>query len=244
MAKTRTPVPEDIAARVLYLHDHTCCVCQVRGRLVQIHHLDEDPSNHDPDDLAVLCLECHNQTQIKGGFAKKLREVEIREYRDSWLNRVAQRRERADEIATAKQVGITNNLALVLNSVTLENWHPPSKITLRSYIDSAPSILSTAYAAAKSDLESGFTLVELQAVYSITDVVEQIFLHLASAFSSPPGMIRRSMLTCRVRRSAAWIAGSSPAMTVTHTKSAQDAAQVHPTNRVRPPASGHAMLHP
>jgi hypothetical protein len=48
--KLRSPIPDYVAAEVLFLHDRTCCVCHIKGRKIQIHHLDEDPSNNDPDD--------------------------------------------------------------------------------------------------------------------------------------------------------------------------------------------------
>jgi len=102
LAKDRTPVPEEVSADVLFQHDHTCCVCREHGRSVQIHHINEDPTDHDVDNLAVLCLEDHNRTQTRGGFAKHLRAVEVRRYRDE---RVSSRRKRADEIAAEKMSG-------------------------------------------------------------------------------------------------------------------------------------------
>ncbi len=44
--KDHTPIPDAIAAAVLFASDRTCCVCRVKGKPVQIHHLDEDPSNN------------------------------------------------------------------------------------------------------------------------------------------------------------------------------------------------------
>jgi hypothetical protein len=43
--KERVEIPAEIAARVLFLSDRTCCVCRVIRKPVQIHHMDEDPSN-------------------------------------------------------------------------------------------------------------------------------------------------------------------------------------------------------
>lgn len=93
--KNRVPVPKETAARVQVASDRTCCVCRERGRPVQIHHLDEDPSNNDEDNLAVLCLNCHRDTQIRGGFDRKLNSAQVRLYRDDWTARVALRRDRA-----------------------------------------------------------------------------------------------------------------------------------------------------
>jgi hypothetical protein len=66
--KIRISVPEEVAAEVLVASDHTCCKCEERGLPVQIHHIDENPANGDPLNLGVLCLRCHDETQVKGGL--------------------------------------------------------------------------------------------------------------------------------------------------------------------------------
>jgi len=94
MAKTRTRVPTEVAARVQFAADRTCCVCRVEGKKVQIHHLDENPTNHDSQNLAVVCTDCHEDTMLKGGFTRKLDGDQVRLYRDDWNRVVAQRRAR------------------------------------------------------------------------------------------------------------------------------------------------------
>ncbi len=96
--KNRPPIPKSISARVLFLSDRTCCVCRnASNRGIQIHHLDGDPSNNDISNLAVLCFECHEQTQVKGGFGRKLDADQIVLFRDDWLRNVA--RTRVEEAA-------------------------------------------------------------------------------------------------------------------------------------------------
>jgi 5-methylcytosine-specific restriction endonuclease McrA len=97
--KLRTPIPEDISAQVMFQHDRTCCVCHEPGRAVQIHHIDDDPTNHAISNLAVLCLEHHEQTQTRGGFAKKLKVADVEQSRDDWIRRVRVRREKTDKLA-------------------------------------------------------------------------------------------------------------------------------------------------
>jgi len=92
MAKNRTEIPAEIAAQVLFNHDRTCCVCRTPAKPVQIHHIDEDPSNHNPENLAVLCFDCHRETQIRGGFDRKLNGDQIILYRDNWIEIVSQTR--------------------------------------------------------------------------------------------------------------------------------------------------------
>lgn len=97
MTKTRVAIPADTAARSLFLHDRTCCVCRQRGKPVQIHHINDDPGDNDDRNLAVLCFDCHRETQIRGGFDRKLDADQVTLYRDDWLRIVS--RNRAQEEA-------------------------------------------------------------------------------------------------------------------------------------------------
>ena len=90
--RKRVPIPPERAAQVLFSADRTCCVCRVRGKPVQIHHIDEDPSNNRLGNLAVLCLDCHRETQIRGGFDRKLDGEQVTLYRDDWHRVVAHQR--------------------------------------------------------------------------------------------------------------------------------------------------------
>lgn len=92
MKLIRLSIPAEISAKVLYLSDRTCCVCRRKGKPVQIHHIDGNPRNNDINNLAVLCLDCHNETQISGGFHRKLDAEQVRLYRDDWLSIVASER--------------------------------------------------------------------------------------------------------------------------------------------------------
>lgn len=84
MKKTRRPVPPPVAAEVLFAANRTCCVCRDATNAVQVHHIDEDPSNNDLSNLAVLCLPCHDKTQITGGFGRKLDAYQVRLYKHDW----------------------------------------------------------------------------------------------------------------------------------------------------------------
>lgn len=84
MMQKRTQIPKDIANLTLFLSDRTCCVCRVPRRAIQIHHLDGNNDNHELDNLAVLCLQCHDETQIKGGFGRKLNSELIKLYRNEF----------------------------------------------------------------------------------------------------------------------------------------------------------------
>ena len=88
----RIEIPQDIAAELLFLADRTCCICRQRLRPVQIHHIDDDPTNSAIGNLAVLCFDCHRETQIRGGFDRKLDAAQIRLYKADWNRRVEAQR--------------------------------------------------------------------------------------------------------------------------------------------------------
>src|SRR5688500_6318127 len=81
-----------VEARVQFSSDRTCCVCRRPGKPTQIHHIDDNHENNEIDNLAVLCLECHNDTQIKGGIFRKLDAEQVILYRDDWIKIVARHR--------------------------------------------------------------------------------------------------------------------------------------------------------
>ena len=105
MAKQRTTIPEDIASHARWLSDDTCCICNEREKDIQLHHIDEDPQNHSIKNLAVLCLECHNETQKKGGFTRKLNPNYVTKCRDKWIETVYLRREEANKGDIKRRTG-------------------------------------------------------------------------------------------------------------------------------------------
>ncbi len=90
--RRRRGIPADVSAGLLFRSERTCCVCHIAGKPVQIHHIDGNPSNSDKRNLAVLCLDCHTETQIIGGFYRKLSPELVVLYRDDWHKRVARGR--------------------------------------------------------------------------------------------------------------------------------------------------------
>lgn len=119
--KKRIPIPRQVAARVLYLADRTCCVCRTPGKQVQIHHIDEDPSNNIESNLAVLCFDCHNLTQVAGGFGRRLDADQIILYRDSWhVSVTRQRGSTYRKLDEAASVDVQLELATSLAEIYLE----------------------------------------------------------------------------------------------------------------------------
>lgn len=117
--KTRIEIPTDIAAKVMFLSDRTCCVCRSGKKPVQIHHIDENPANNNPDNLAVLCLDCHNDTMIKGGFGRKLNADQVILYRNDWLNTIKKKRANTElEVVQNQAMSNTSNFIEYVTSIS------------------------------------------------------------------------------------------------------------------------------
>lgn len=82
MAKSRPPIPPKIASSLLMANRHACCVCQ--NYQVQIHHIDDDPSNNNLENLAALCLPHHDQATMTAGLTRKLKADDVRQYKQQW----------------------------------------------------------------------------------------------------------------------------------------------------------------
>lgn len=104
----RTSIPRVIAAKVLFDSDRTCCVCRDKTRGVQLHHIDSDNTNHSPENLAVLCGLCHDETQLSGGFFRKLDPDQVILYREDWYRIVAKSRMRTGSIVGKESVAPEN----------------------------------------------------------------------------------------------------------------------------------------
>jgi hypothetical protein len=176
----RVSVPEGIAAEVLFRQDRICCVCQEPGKRLQIHHIDGNPSNNSESNLAALCFDCHDDTQISGGFGRKLNAVQVTKCRDDWLQRIADIRKGADELLLKKQLGVIN----AATSTKTSNWVRPSDLELAVYIESIPDTMKKAHELAKPDWDNGATNVVAQATYRVIRVAERLWVGLSAWF--PP----------------------------------------------------------
>ena len=93
--KGRVPVLNDIEARILFLNDHCCCICHRGpndGVRIQIHHINEDPSDNRPENLAVLCRDCHDRLRDKQWMGKRFTPREITKYKTLWEKAVFEKR--------------------------------------------------------------------------------------------------------------------------------------------------------
>jgi hypothetical protein len=72
---------------VLLKSKRRCCLCfglghDLKEKKGQIAHLDQDPSNDQPDNLAFLCLEHHDQYDSKTSQSKSIQINEVKAYRE------------------------------------------------------------------------------------------------------------------------------------------------------------------
>jgi hypothetical protein len=79
----RSAVPQATADALLVANRRACCICHERKQVV-IHHIDENPSNHAPDNLAVLCLDCHGRVTGNEGLGRRYTEAEVKGHKRAW----------------------------------------------------------------------------------------------------------------------------------------------------------------
>ena len=184
MTKTRKPIPNDMTAEVLFQAGNTCCVCREREKVVQIHHIDENPSHNIFENLAVLCLECHNKTLIKGGFGRQLMPHVITKYRNEWLKDVKLRRGLANRRAVERQVGeVSISEELTVKPKAQSTEQPQLKQPSIDYINSLPTFKLALQQQAQPKRDTGTTFQIVQADYDYIDSLTGILVMLANYYS-------------------------------------------------------------
>lgn len=81
MPKRRTAIPAKTRDRVLAEFNHRCAICGADHP--QLHHLDQDPANHEPLNLLPLCPNCHLVDQHRPTERPDPRKLRLfREHKD------------------------------------------------------------------------------------------------------------------------------------------------------------------
>lgn len=91
MNKARVKVPFDLEAGLLYRSAKTCCACRTPRAPVQVHHIDQNPSNNSEDNLVVLCQNCHDDAHTKRALSKNLTPSLLKKFKGEWEEEVAER---------------------------------------------------------------------------------------------------------------------------------------------------------
>jgi hypothetical protein len=87
----REPVPRSIADPLLVAVRHSCCMCQHQATI--IHHIDENNSNNDPDNLIPLCPNCHARVHSHPAMTRGITRNQQKLYRDNMIGRFANLRQ-------------------------------------------------------------------------------------------------------------------------------------------------------
>lgn len=178
----RVPIPHDTAAEIMFISDRTCCVCNERGKPVQIHHIDENSSNNVIENLSVLCLECHNDTQIRGGFGRKLNSPLVIRYREEWIARVKKRREDADALAISKTAS-EPVFSPKIPKVETKSYSEIKDPQMIAFIKSLPSLRRDLENQAQPELDTGVTSRMVNASYKYIDSMQGILVALAEFYA-------------------------------------------------------------
>lgn len=129
--KNRVPIPDALAAEVMFASDRTCCVCRNPARKTEIHHIDSDPSNNAFNNLAVVCKDCQSDAHTIHSFARNLTPQAVLLYNESWRQLVSTRLkvgEDTDKLKLALRAahdvfGLANVFLQSLNGTAWQHKH-------------------------------------------------------------------------------------------------------------------------
>ena len=141
----RVEIPKELAARVLFASDKTCCVCRLERTKVQIHHIDGNPSHNEFANLAVICLNCHSDAHSTGAFVRNLTPELIALYNDSWRQVSAMRLlpSGSDPTKQALQSRDTGRVRDVASAYGADYFVVPWPVENALYRDEYFSVLAT-----------------------------------------------------------------------------------------------------
>ena len=133
--KGRKLISQTIIDEVLFRSDHTCCVCRVKGKDVQIHHIDSNQSNNSISNLAVTCLDCHSKVTGTRGLGRSYTQGEVRKYKRSWEQQVQDSRKIHKPIVKYKKEFITQIDFIICDILARKPTDPRIKELLNTLIE-------------------------------------------------------------------------------------------------------------
>jgi hypothetical protein len=100
--ETRPSIPEDTFLSVVHASKWVCCICRDTSKGIIIHHLKEwsKSRSHDFDNLALLCLQHHDEAHTVRELSLMLKPERIKALRDKWYQQVKEE----DKLAIAGQL--------------------------------------------------------------------------------------------------------------------------------------------
>ena len=130
--------------------------------------------------LAVLYLECHNETQVRGGFGRKLTAPLITKCRDDWHARVVKRRNEADRLAVQKMAGFARDMS-ELRISSLPYSEERTNIVL-AYIQTLPGRREQLLKKGHVGWDTGITATMVSHSYKYIDALKGILVALAGFY--------------------------------------------------------------
>jgi hypothetical protein len=108
---------------VLLKSKRRCCLCfglnqDLKEKKGQIAHLDQDPSNDKPDNLAFLCLEHHDQYDSKTSQSRSIQINETKAYREKLYQLI----ETGDIFVSELPVSSKKKRSKLTNAKALNAW--------------------------------------------------------------------------------------------------------------------------
>ncbi len=88
-------MPDEIRSEILFINNHSCCICSKGLRdnaHLQIHHINGNTSDNRLENLAVLCHECHDKVRDRLWMGNHLSPDEIKKYKDYWEKSISEKR--------------------------------------------------------------------------------------------------------------------------------------------------------
>ena len=84
MTEDRKKIPLRTVTEIRYRNRNTCCICRDPKKGVVIHHIDGNRNNNDPSNLAVVCLEHHDEIHKKGGITRRISPELVKKFKHDW----------------------------------------------------------------------------------------------------------------------------------------------------------------
>lgn len=84
---SRIALPKEIKNKILIEVHHRCCICVEHRKVANIHHIDENHSNNNYDNLVALCAECHADLHTKSTMRTNITNEQVRKYKEIWKDK-------------------------------------------------------------------------------------------------------------------------------------------------------------
>jgi hypothetical protein len=86
----RKALPPALRYKLFYDSQYLCAICQKRGS--HVHHIDQDNSNDQEDNLVVLCPVHHDDAHTKRQLSQNLTAEALRDAKQKWIAKVKETR--------------------------------------------------------------------------------------------------------------------------------------------------------